>query len=284
MREFLKMLIEDVVAGPNSGSVPKLLRLASFVDGSALDKATAGWAATLKMLQNGVVRPTSTIILSLLFVIELASITQKVDADSEVGMKLIGTTFLKFALCKVVFDNVGTILVTISSITTGWSARAAGAIGTTSVSTNFNVDQFLGALDSEDFLTKGIAAILIVLGWLFAKIPVFAMIAMLVTRFIKVQCFSVAAPLPMSFLPHQESRMIGIGFLKNYGAACLQLFVITLVVPLFGIMTSFVLSAVEVQNGFQFLTQLTGALILVGLICMGLIRLSTEVADKILGA
>lgn len=284
MRDFLKMLIEDVVAGPNSGSVPKLLRLSSFVDGSALDKATAGWAATLKMLQNGVVRPTSTIILSLLFVIELASITQKVDADSEVGMKLIGTTFLKFALCKVVFDNVGTILVTISSITTGWSARAAGAIGTTSVSTNFNVDQFLGALDSEDFLTKGIAAILIVLGWLFAKIPVFAMIAMLVTRFIKVQCFSVAAPLPMSFLPHQESRMIGIGFLKNYGAACLQLFVITLVVPLFGIMTSFVLSAVEVQNGFQFLTQLTGALILVGLICMGLIRLSTEVADKILGA
>lgn len=284
MREFLKMLIEDVVAGPNSGSVPKLLRLASFVDGSALDKATAGWAATLRMLQNGVVRPTSTIILSLLFVIELASITQKVDADSEVGMKLLGTTFLKFALCKVVFDNVGTILVTISSITTGWSARAAGAIGTTSVSTNFNVDQFLGALDSEDFLVKGIAAILIVVGWLFAKIPVFAMIAMLVTRFIKVQCFSVAAPLPMSFLPHQESRMIGIGFLKNYGAACLQLFVITLVVPLFGIMTSFVLSAVEVQNGFQFLVQLTGALILVGLICMGLIRLSTEVADKILGA
>lgn len=283
MRDFLKMLIEDVMAGPNSGSVPELLHLSSFIDGSALDKATAGWASSLSILQNGVVRPTSTIILSLLFVIEMASITQRVDGDTEVGLKLIGTTFLKFALCKVVFDHVGTILLAISSITTGWATKATAAMGATHAGAKVNVDQFLGVLDSQDFLVKGLAAVLIVVGWLFAKIPVFAMIALLIMRFIKVQCFSVASPLPMAFLPHQESRSIGIGFLKNYGAVCLQLFVITLIVPLFGIMTSFVLSSVKPQDGFQFLLQLTGSLMLVGLICMGLVRLSTEVSREVLG-
>lgn len=284
MRDFLKTLLDDVAAGPNSGAVPMLLRLDSFIDQKAINHATAGWQAALHAMQSGIVRPTATIILAILFVIELGAISRRVEGDSELGFQMIGMTFLKFAICKVVFDQLGTILLAITATATSWSLKASESMSSVTRGASLNVDQFLNTVDSQNFLVKGLAAVLIMLGWLIAKIPIFAMIALLITRFIKLQLFSVAAPLPMSFMAHRETSNIAVGFLKNYAAVALQLFFMTLVIPLFAILSSFILSAVQGSRNFSFLLQLVGGLILVGLVCFGLVRLVNEVSKEILGS
>ncbi|MDN6480903.1 MAG: type IV secretion system protein [Acidipropionibacterium jensenii] len=284
MRDFLKTLLDDVAAGPNSGAVPMLLRLDSFIDQKAINHATAGWQAALHAMQSGIVRPTATIILAILFVIELGAISRRVEGDSELGFQMIGMTFLKFAICKVVFDQLGTILLAITATATSWSLKASESMSSVTRGASLNVDQFLSTVDSQNFLVKGLAAVLIMLGWLIAKIPIFAMIALLITRFIKLQLFSVAAPLPMSFMAHRETSNIAVGFLKNYAAVALQLFFMTLVIPLFAILSSFILSAVQGSRNFSFLLQLVGGLILVGLVCFGLVRLVNEVSKEILGS
>lgn len=284
MRDFLKTLLDDVAAGPNSGAVPMLLRLDSFIDQKAINHATAGWQAALHAMQSGIVRPTATIILAILFVIELGAISRRVEGDSELGFQMVAMTFLKFAICKVVFDQLGTILLAITATATSWSLKASESMSSVTRGASLNVDQFLDTVDSQNFLVKGLAAVLIMLGWLIAKIPVFAMIALLITRFIKLQLFSVAAPLPMSFIAHRETSNIAVGFLKNYGAVALQLFFMTLVIPLFAILSSFILSAVQGSRNFSFLLQLVGGLILVGLVCFGLVRLVNEVSKEILGS
>lgn len=284
MRDFLKTLLDDVAAGPNSGAVPMLLRLDSFIDQKAINHATAGWQAALHAMQSGIVRPTATIILAILFVIELGAISRRVEGDSELGFQMVGMTFLKFAICKVVFDQLGTILLAITATATSWSLKASGSMSSVTRGASLNVDQFLSTVDSQNFLVKGLAAVLIMLGWLIAKIPIFAMIALLITRFIKLQLFSVAAPLPMSFMAHRETSNIAVGFLKNYAAVALQLFFMTLVIPLFAILSSFILSAVQGSRNFSFLLQLVGGLILVGLVCFGLVRLVNEVSKEILGS
>lgn len=284
MRDFLKTLLDDVAAGPNSGAVPMLLRLDSFIDQKAINHATAGWQAALHAMQSGIVRPTATIILAILFVIELGAISRRVEGDSELGFQMVAMTFLKFAICKVVFDQLGTILLAITATATSWSLKASGSMSSVTRGASLNVDQFLNTVDSQNFLVKGLAAVLIMLGWLIAKIPVFAMIALLITRFIKLQLFSVAAPLPMSFMAHRETSNIAVGFLKNYAAVALQLFFMTLVIPLFAILSSFILSAVQGSRNFSFLLQLVGGLILVGLVCFGLVRLVNEVSKEILGS
>lgn len=284
MRDFLKTLLDDVAAGPNSGAVPMLLRLDSFIDQKAINHATAGWQAALHAMQSGIVRPTATIILAILFVIELGAISRRVEGDSELGFQMVAMTFLKFAICKVVFDQLGTILLAITATATSWSLKASGSMSSVTRGASLNVDQFLSTVDSQNFLVKGLAAVLIMLGWLIAKIPVFAMIALLITRFIKLQLFSVAAPLPMSFMAHRETSNIAVGFLKNYAAVALQLFFMTLVIPLFAILSSFILSAVQGSRNFSFLLQLVGGLILVGLVCFGLVRLVNEVSKEILGS
>ncbi|MDN6513846.1 MAG: type IV secretion system protein [Acidipropionibacterium jensenii] len=284
MRDFLKTLLDDVAAGPNSGAVPMLLRLDSFVDQKAINHATAGWQAALHAMQSGIVRPTATIILAILFVIELGAISRRVEGDSELGFQMVAMTFLKFAICKVVFDQLGTILLAITATATSWSLKASESMSSVTRGASLNVDQFLNTVDSQNFLVKGLAAVLIMLGWLIAKIPIFAMIALLITRFIKLQLFSVAAPLPMSFMAHRETSNIAVGFLKNYAAVALQLFFMTLVIPLFAILSSFILSAVQGSRNFSFLLQLVGGLILVGLVCFGLVRLVNEVSKEILGS
>jgi len=284
MRDFLKTLLDDVAAGPNSGAVPMLLRLDSFIDQKAINHATAGWQAALHAMQSGIVRPTATIILAILFVIELGAISRRVEGDSELGFQMVAMTFLKFAICKVVFDQLGTILLAITATATSWSLKASESMSSVTRGASLNVDQFLSTVDSQNFLVKGLAAVLIMLGWLIAKIPVFAMIALLITRFIKLQLFSVAAPLPMSFMAHRETSNIAVGFLKNYAAVALQLFFMTLVIPLFAILSSFILSAVQGSRNFSFLLQLVGGLILVGLVCFGLVRLVNEVSKEILGS
>jgi len=284
MRDFLKTLLDDVAAGPNSGAVPRVLRLDSFVNQTAINHATGGWQAALHAMQSGIVRPTATIILAILFVIELGSISRRVEGDSELGFQMIGMTFLKFAICKVVFDQLGTILLAITATATSWSLKASESMSSVTRGASLNVDQFLDTVDSQNFLVKGLAAVLIMLGWLIAKIPIFAMIALLITRFIKLQLFSVAAPLPMSFIAHRETSNIAVGFLKNYAAVALQLFFMTLVIPLFAILSSFILSAVQGSRNFSFLLQLVGGLILVGLVCFGLVRLVNEVSKEILGS
>lgn len=283
MRDFLKMMIDDVAAGPNSGTVPSMLRLSSFVDGKELSKATAAWQSTLGILQSGVVKPTATIILCLLFIMELAAITQRVDGGSELGLQLVGKTFLKFALCKVAFDNLGTILTAINSIAVGWASQASAKMTPGATGVTMNTDAFLDNVDHQGFMVKGFAALLIMLGWLLAKIPVFAMIALLITRFIKLQVMAVAAPLPMCFVAHRETQGIATGFLKNYGAVSLQLLFIVLVVPLFAIMSTFILQAVEPGNSLRFILQLTGALLLVGLVSLGLLRVATEASREVMG-
>lgn len=284
MRDFLKTLLDDVAAGPNSGAVPRVLRLDSFVNQTAINHATGGWQAALHAMQSGIVRPTATIILAILFVIELGSISRRVEGDSELGFQMIGMTFFKFAICKVVFDQLGTILLAITATATSWSLKASESMSSVTRGASLNVDQFLSTVDSQNFLVKGLAAVLIMLGWLIAKIPIFAMIALLITRFIKLQLFSVAAPLPMSFIAHRETSNIAVGFLKNYAAVALQLFFMTLVIPLFAILSSFILSAVQGSRNFSFLLQLVGGLILVGLVCFGLVRLVNEVSKEILGS
>ena len=284
MRDFLKTLLDDVAAGPNSGAVPRVLRLDSFVNQTAINHATGGWQAALHAMQSGIVRPTATIILAILFVIELGSISRRVEGNSELGFQMIGMTFLKFAICKVAFDQLGTILLAITATATSWSLKASESMSSVSQGASLNVDQFLDTVDSQNFLVKGLAAVLIMLGWLIAKIPIFAMIALLITRFIKLQLFSVAAPLPMSFIAHRETSNIAVGFLKNYGAVALQLFFMTLVIPLFAILSSFILSAVQGSRNFSFLLQLVGGLVLVGLVCFGLVRLVNEVSKEILGS
>ncbi|MDN6794260.1 MAG: type IV secretion system protein [Propionibacterium sp.] len=284
MRDFLKTLLDDVAAGPNSGAVPMLLRLDSFIDQKAINHATAGWQAALHAMQSGIVRPTATIILAILFVIELGAISRRVEGDSELGFQMVAMTFLKFAICKVVFDQLGTILLAITATATSWSLKASESMSSVTRGASLNVDQFLSTVDSQNFLVKGLAAVLIMLGWLIAKIPIFAMIALLITRFIKLQLFSVAAPLPMSFMAHRETSNIAVGFLKNYAAVALQLFFMTLVIPLFAILSSFILSAVQGSRNFSFLLQLVGGLILVGLVCFGLVRLVNEVSKEILGS
>lgn len=287
MKDFLTFLLKDVAAGPNSSTVPKIFHLDSFVSGDQLANAVKTWNASIGAMQTGIVRPTATIILAILFVIELGSISRRVEGDSQLGFQMVGMTFLKFAIVKVVFDSLGTILPAITETAASWASKAGAKVGTASGSGALaHINEFVSYVDGKDFLTKGLVAVLVLLGWLIAKIPVFALIAMLITRFIKLELFTVAAPLPMSFIAHRETSNIAVGFLKNFGATALQLFFVVLIVPLFGTLSTWILSAVASGSSanWSFILQLIGSLILIGLVCFGLVRTATEVSKEVLGS
>ncbi|MDN5962357.1 MAG: type IV secretion system protein [Acidipropionibacterium jensenii] len=287
MKDFLTFLLTDVAAGPNSGTVPKIFHLDSFVSGHQLADAVSAWNAAIGAMQTGIVRPTATIILAILFVIELGSISRRVEGDSQLGLQLLGMTFLKFAIVKVAFDSLNIILPAITATVADWAGKAGARVGTASGSGSLeHINEFVNYVDGKDFLTKGLVAVLVLLGWLVAKIPVFALIALLVTRFIKLELFTVAAPLPMSFIAHRETSNIAVGFLKNFGATALQLFFVVLIVPLFGTLSTWMLSAVAVGSsaGWSFILQLIGTLVLIGLVCFGLVRMATEVSKEVLGS
>lgn len=188
-------------------------------------------------IHNTAVKPVTSIILSIMFVLMLATTSTRAEGDRELGVRIIAATMFKIALVFIVAQNAVLFLNAISAI----AATIAGTANTIDVGAGGG-DAALGDQLRDDIAAQGLTEkvtllVILLLPWLVSVIASVLVIVLVYIRFLQMYLMSAFASLPLAFLGHDDTKSIGIGYLKGFATVALTGTVIVITVKFYQALT-----------------------------------------------
>ena len=178
---------------------------------------------TNSVFQTAVV-PIGESILALFMLVQLVKISQRIDATSTLpAVKEIVFLAVTYVLLHWFINNSLDIMQGIYEIVNdniipsiGTAAEDAGSAGVFSLD-GITKDQWNDMDIGNCFLTLIMALVVFVFG-LIAFVLAFAMAYV---RAWQIYIYAAFSPIPVSLIGFDETRQMGIGYLKNFAAVCL---------------------------------------------------------------
>lgn len=173
-------------------------------------------------VHNGAVKPVTAVVLSIILTLMLAQASTKIDGDRELGVRIISGILLKAALIVVFAANAMTILQGIDEIGTTIAQAAidtdVGGDGETVKLGDKLKDDVTGA----DLTDKLALIVVILLPYIVAELAGVAALVLIFVRFLQIYLMTSFGSLPIAFIAYEETKQIGIGYLKSYGSIVLS--------------------------------------------------------------
>ena len=185
-------------------------------------------AELMTTVSSTVVQPVATIVLAVLFMLELNRVLLVTDGDGDTRLRISFFTLAKFGAIKAFFDLTPTVMKAIYGVLSDIASQANALLTPEPGGSNPSVDSFMEAAEKMDWLGKTILVVVLFFAWLIHKGAVLIALGLVVMRFIKIYIYGSFAPMPMAFLATPETRTWGLNFLRTYGAAVLQGFVLVM--------------------------------------------------------
>lgn len=214
------MAMLNMIGGGGAGSVTAGL----------LSQAPETWNPALYQLAVSVhevaVKPLTSVVLAVMFTLELARNSTRIEADRDLGVKIVAGTMFRIALVFIAVRNAGLFIGMFNRVTqflmqgvsSQMSFEVAGEGGQ------------LGDLMRDQIRDAGVmgqAALffLLVIPWLLSQLASVVFTVVLYVRFIELYALTAFQSLPFAFLVHEDTKPIGVGFFKSYArtsvnAAC----------------------------------------------------------------
>ena len=185
-------------------------------------------------IHNTAVKPITAIVLSIMFVIMLASSSTRVEGDRELGVRIIAATMFKCVLVLVVAQNAVVILNAINSIATtiASTADSIDVGGTAGVGTQIGDAMRDDIADAGMVKQLGLLVILLI-PFIVAEVGGMLATVLVFVRFLQLYMLSAFASLPLAFFGHEDTKQLGIGYLKRYAATALQGVMLIIAVKLY---------------------------------------------------
>lgn len=206
----------------NSLSVSLLQSAAPLLDGLAQGiPELYGYAS----MAEQAILPIGYTILSLFFLLELFQCSTKVESaggGASMGVQMISGVMVKLVLCKLLMDNVNTVMIGIFDSATHVTGQVARVVPV-------SMDPALLQLDVSEALTLNvnfftglphlflslIILILVCFVWLRTRLMIYL-------RFLEAYLYLIISPIPLATLPGGEWSQIGKNFLKSFAAVAIQ--------------------------------------------------------------
>lgn len=182
----------------------------------------------MNTVSSTVVQPVAAVVLTVLFMLELNRVLLVTDGDGDTRLRMSLFTLRKFGVIKVFFDMAPTVMKAIYGVLSGIATEANKLLTPPEGVNSPAVDAFFEAANKLDWLGQTILVVIMLFAWLVHKGAVLLALGLVVMRFIKIYIYGSFAPMPMAFLASQETRPWGLNFLRSYGAAVLQGFVLVM--------------------------------------------------------
>lgn len=216
----------NALSGSASGSTDDLL-LSPDGYNHALYQAAQG-------IHTTAVKPITAVVLSIMFVIMLASSSTKVEGDRELGVRIIAATMFKCVLVLVVAQNAVLILDAINSIATTIASTANSA----SVGGSAAAGTAIGDAMRDDIADAGMIKqlgmlVILLIPFIVAQVAGMLATVLVFVRFLQLYMLSAFASLPLAFFGHEDTKQIGIGYLKRYATTALQGVMLIIAVKLY---------------------------------------------------
>lgn len=209
--------------GPDGGSFSDL--------GKSLPEYQASMWQSVEAVHNVAVKPVTSVILAIMFVLMLARTSTQIEGDSQLGVKVVAATLLKVALVFIAVQNAMGILNAILSISTDITksiltnpAAGRGDIGT----------QMLDRINAMNPMEQVGALVLLFFPFVIGAAATVVPIVLIFVRFVQLFIMAAFASLPLAFFGHEDTKQIPIGYLKAFAATALSGTVMVLAIKLYG--------------------------------------------------
>lgn len=205
------MAMLNMIGGGGAGSVTAGL----------LSQAPETWNPALYQLAVSVhevaVKPLTSVVLAVMFTLELARNSTRIEADRDLGVKIVAGTMFRIALVFIAVRNAGLFIGMFNRVTQflmqGVSSQMSFEVA--------GEGSQLGDLMRDQIRDAGVmgqAALffLLVIPWLLSQLASVVFTVVLYVRFIELYALTAFQSLPFAFLVHEDTKPIGVGFFKSY--------------------------------------------------------------------
>ena len=183
---------------------------------------TAG-NTTMYSLVHGVwqvaILPIGCGVLGFVFTIKLIQISQKMDGNASLpGVKEVVFLLVFFAVFLFLIQNSFDLMASIYSITKLAIERVINMFGTGGA-----IDLNAVSIVTTDDDVAALVAMLIValISWVVVLVAYIVALVVSWARAIQLYLMAAFSPIPLALMGTEDTRQIGIGYLKNFTAVCL---------------------------------------------------------------
>ncbi len=184
-------------------------------------------------LHDTAVKPITAVVLSIMVVLMLASNSTKIDTDRDLGVRIVAGTMVKAALVIIVTQQAVNILSALDLIASEIAASAL-AVGTSETGTAVAIGEEMRPLIEDAGIVDKLAMlVLIILPFLVTKLAGVLGVILIFARFIELYILTSFASLPLAFFAHEDTKGIGITYLKRYAGVALTGVILIVTVNLY---------------------------------------------------
>ena len=192
-------------------SAPFETMLASAGDVSMYDIARGVWQVAVLPIGCGV--------LGLVFTLKLIEISQRMDGSASMpGVKEVVFLLVFFAVFLFLIQNSFDLMTALYEVVGLAIRRAADLFGTGSP-----MDLAKVSIVTTDDDVAALVAMLVVslISWLVVLVAYIVSLVVCWARAIQLYVLAMLAPIPLSLMALDETRQVGVGYIKNFVSVCL---------------------------------------------------------------
>ena len=191
-------------------SAPFATMLTTAGDVSMYDIARGVWQVAIVPIGCGV--------LGLVFTLKLIEISQRMDGNQAMpGVKEVVFLLVFFAVFLFLIQHSFDLMAAIYEVVGLAIDRVEALFGTGGA-----LDMATVSVVTTDDLSALLALLVVaVISWLVVLIAYIVALVVCWARAIQLYIMAAFSPIPLAFLGFDQTRQIGIGYLKSFGAVCI---------------------------------------------------------------
>ena len=193
-------------------------------------------------VMNGIVKPVAGTILAFCLVVELMRVAERADSSQVMpGVRQIAAIVAYFALFSLLIGHAEAVCTLIYEV--GRTVlRAATSAGAAAASMDVAaLERSLEAIEGNVW-AHVVALVDMAVGWGALTLAWVVSLFSVWGRALQIYVYLMFAPVPLALLGTSETRQMGVGYLRNFAAACLASTVMVFVLYLFTILLDSVMA------------------------------------------
>ena len=279
MVDFIVDILNAISSGISQSQVDDLLKTPAAYNSSMYN-------LSLSIAQTAV-KPVASMVLAIVFTLELAMVSSKVDGDRELGVKMVASAMIRIMLVFTAAQHSELLLKAIDQLGQSVMDSFVSASPTSGDASGLGLgDQMRDDIDAAGWLGQLPCIVLLIIPFLVSKAASIVFTVVLLLRFVQIYLTAAFNPLPIAFIACDETRQWGVNYFRQYATLVFQCATLYLAVVLYRAFVGNVMSV----SGYEKDSSLSGwitsnfsNLLLASVLLIGIVMVSNGVAKKLFG-
>ena len=280
--------LQDLVVGMlNAVGGGGVGNLASSLLSTSPEAWNNGLYQTALNIHQTSVKPLTAVVLAVMFSMELARNSSRIQDGGELGVKIVAATMFKMAMVMAVAQNANLVLQAFDGVTQfmiGGVSRQLSAGGGGPAGPGVG-DQMADQVKDAGMTGQLAVLVMLLIPWVLSQLAAVVATVVMYVRFIEIYALTAFQSLPFALLMHEDTKPIAIGYFKSYARTSLNAVTLFICIALY---QKIVVDAVKVPDGTNAkLTQWVmgnfGNLMMAGIMLLFVVSVSQRVSRAIAG-